>query len=138
MAEESTTPDLVERWRESMDASVRGDFDAVMGFYAPDATWDGSNIATFEGAAAIRSFVEDWIGTFEEYEHRYEVLEDLGNGVVFAVLCLEGGLAGSPARMQDRYAFTVVWAAELIVRVIVSEEIEDARAEAERLAEERG
>ncbi len=131
---------MADRWRESADASVRGDFDAVMSFYAPDAAWDGSDtgVGTFEGAAAIRSFLEDWVGTFEGYEHRHEVLEDLGNGVVFAVLVLEGSPAGSPRRMQGRYSFTVVWAAELIVRVIVREEIEEARAAAERLAEERG
>jgi ketosteroid isomerase-like protein len=139
MSEESTTPDLIERWRQSADAYVRGDFDAGMSFYAPDAAWDGSDtgVGTFEGAAAIRSFLEDWIGAFEKYEHRHEVLEDLGNGVIFAVLCMEGSPAGSPARMQDRYVLTVVRAAELIVRMIVREEIEEARAVAERLAEQQ-
>ena len=140
MFEESTTPDPVERWRQSADAYVRGDFDAGLSVYAPDAAWDGSDtgLGTFEGTAAIRSFLEDWLGAFEGYEHRHEVLEDLGNGVVFDVLCMEGSPPGSPARMQGRYAFTVVWAAEMIVRVVIREEIDEARADAERLAEERG
>jgi len=140
MSQESTTSDLIERWRESADALMRGNFDVGMSFYAPGAAWDASDtgIGTFEGAATIRSFLEDWVGAFEEYEHRHEVLEDLGNEVVFAVLCMEGSLAGSSGRMQDRYALTVVWAAELIMRVIVRKEIEEARAAAEQLAEERG
>jgi ketosteroid isomerase-like protein len=140
MSEESTTPDLVELWRQSADACVRGDFDSGMSFYAPDAEWDGSDtgVGTFEGAAAIRRFLEDWIGTFEGYQHQHEVLEHLGNGVVFAALVMEGSPAGSPGRMQDRYAFTLVWAADLIVRVIVRNDIDEARAGAERLAESRG
>jgi ketosteroid isomerase-like protein len=140
MPGESTTADLVERWRQSADACVRGEFDAGISFYAPDAEWDGSDmgVGTFEGAAAIRCFLEDWVGAFEKYEHEHEVLQDLGNGVVFVVLCMEGSPAGSPGRVQDRYALTVVWAADLIVRVIVREEIEEARAAAERLAAERG
>jgi ketosteroid isomerase-like protein len=140
VSHESTPSDLIERWRQSADAFMRGDFDAGIGFYAPDAAWDASDtgIGTFDGAAAIRSFLEDWVGAFEEYEHRHEVLDDLGNEVVFAVLCMEGSLAGSQGRIQDRYALTVLWAAELIVRVIVRKEIEEARAAAEALAESRG
>jgi ketosteroid isomerase-like protein len=140
MSDQPTTPDLVERWRLSADALVRRDFDAGIGFYAPDADWDGSDtgVGTFEGAAAIRSFLEDWIGAFEEYEHEHEVLQDLGNGVVFMVLRMEGSPVGSQGRLQDRYALAVMWAADLIVRVIVRREIEGARAAAERLAEERG
>jgi ketosteroid isomerase-like protein len=78
VSQKSTTPDLVEGWRQSADACVRGDFDAGMSSYAPDAAWDGSDtgVGTFEGAAAIRSFLEDWVGAFEGYEHRHEVLED--------------------------------------------------------------
>src|SRR5437763_4756545 len=105
MSEESTIPDLVDRWRQSADACVRGDFNAGMSFYAPDAEWDGSDtgVGTFEGAPAIRSFLEDWIGTFEGYKHQHEVLQDLANGVVFVVLGMEGSPAGSRGRMQDRY-----------------------------------
>jgi hypothetical protein len=40
--------------------------------------------------------------------------------------------------MQEGLAFTLVWVAGLIVRVIVSRDIDEARAAPERLAEERG
>jgi len=41
MAEESTTPDLVELTREIWAASNRGDGDAVLSVYAPDAVFEG-------------------------------------------------------------------------------------------------
>jgi ketosteroid isomerase-like protein len=54
MPEESTTPALVERWRETNEAFVRRDFDATMSFFAPDAVWNLSSagIGRFEGTAA--------------------------------------------------------------------------------------
>jgi ketosteroid isomerase-like protein len=110
MAEESTTPDLAERWRQTNEAFVRRDFDAMMSFFAPNAVWDLSSagVGRFEGAAAIRGFHEDWIGSYEEYENQLEA-QDLGN----------------------------TWAAGMIVQVIGSTDIDDARAAAKSLAEER-
>ena len=138
MSQESTTPDLVERWRQMEDAFLRRDFDALMSFYAPDAKWDAPpGIGSFEGAAAIRSFLEEWLGAYEEYEHKQTEAQDLGNGVVFVTLRLDGRPVGSRGRLQERYAFTVVWAAGMIVRVMVSRDIDEARAAAERLAESR-
>jgi hypothetical protein len=40
--------------------------------------------------------------------------------------------------MQERLSFTVVWVASLIVRVMVSRDIDEARAAAKRIAESRG
>jgi ketosteroid isomerase-like protein len=139
MPEESTTPDLVERWRETNEAFVRREFDAMMSFFAPDAVWDLSSagIGRFEGTAAIRSFHEDWIGSYEEYENELEV-QDLGNDVSFVVLSLDARPADSVGRVQERWGFTVTWAAGMIVRVTGSTDIDEARAAAERLAEERG
>jgi ketosteroid isomerase-like protein len=139
MSQESTTPDPVELRRRMLDAVPRRDFDALMSFYAPDAKWDAPpGIGNFEGAAAIRSFLEDWIGAFEEWGHKHEDGHDLGNGVVFVTLRLDGRPVGSRGRLQERYASTVVWAAGMIVRVMVSRDIDEARAAAERLVESRG
>src|SRR5947199_2381031 len=85
MPQESTTPDLVERWQKAAEAYARHDLHTAMRFYAPDAVWDGSSAgvgAYFEGAAAIRRFLEDWIGPFEENEYNQEESQDLGNGVL--------------------------------------------------------
>jgi len=110
---------LVERWRETNEAFVRRDFDAMMSFFASDAVWDlpPAAIGRFEGTAAIRSFHEDWIGSYEEHENELEV-QDLGNDVSFVVLSLDARPAGSAGRVQERWGFTVTWAAGMIVRVI--------------------
>ena len=139
MSEQSTTPDLVERWQETAEAYARRDFHTMMRFFAPDAVWDASSagVGSFEGAAAIRGFLEDWIGAYEEYEYKQEEGQDLGNGVLFAVASLGGRLAGSAGRVQERWSYTVTWANGMIARVITGADIDEARAAAERLAESR-
>ncbi len=84
MSEESATPDLAERWRQTFEVFARRDFDALMKFYAHHALWDASSlgIGTFEGRAAIRRVLEEWIAPYEEYEAEFEECRDLGNGVV--------------------------------------------------------
>jgi len=111
-----------------------------MRFYAHDAVWDGSSggIGSFEGAAAIRGFLEDWHAAYEENEYHQEEAQDLGNGVLFAVATLGGRPAGSAGWVQERYGYTVTWADGMIARVVVRADIDEARADAERLAEERG
>ena len=141
MPEESTTPDLVERWRQTTEAVNRRDFDGAIRFLAPEAVWDASVAAMFgrfEGSAAVRGFLEDWSGSFEQYEYTEEEVLDLGNGVLFAVARIGGRLAGGAGTMQERWAFTVTWAAGMIVEVTTHTDIDEARAAAERLAKERG
>ena len=140
MSEESKTPDLVERWQEIAHAYARRDFHAVIRMHAPDAVWDASavGVGTFEGAGAIRSFLEDWIDSYEEYEYRQEEGQDLGNGVVFAVARIGGRLTGSAGGVQERYSYTVSWTHGMVVRTTVRPDIEEARAAAEHLAQERG
>ena len=63
MAEESTTPDLVERVRRMFEATSRRDFDPMVSFFAPDAVWEAVSLGTtFEGVEAIRGFRDDWLG----------------------------------------------------------------------------
>ena len=110
----------------------------MMRFFAPDAVWDASSagVGSFEGAAAIRSFLEDWIGAYEEYAYNHEEGQDLGNGVLFAVASLGGRPAGSAGRVQERWSYTVTWAEGMIARVVVRADIDNARTAAERLAED--
>jgi len=58
--------------------------------------------------------------------------------VLFVVATLGGRLAGSTARVQERWSYTVTWAEGMIVRVVTRADIDEARAVAERLAKERG
>jgi ketosteroid isomerase-like protein len=139
MPEESTTPDLVERVRRSIQAGNDRDIDWALTFYAPDAVWDMSpwGMGTFEGMEAIRGFFEDWLGAYEEYAMEAEEIVDLGNGVSFAVLLQEGRLVGSSGEVQLRYASAGLWANGLMTSVTNYRDIDEARAAAERLAQER-
>jgi len=140
MAEDSTTPDLVELDQRFLEANNRRDLDAVMSFFAPDAVWDSSQwgVGVFEGCSAIRRFIEDWIASYDAWEHRMEENKDLGNGVSFAVTLQHGRLAASNAALRERWSYTALWEAGVISRMIVRNDIGEARAAAERLAEERG
>lgn len=111
MPEESTTPDLVELWRQAYQAGERFDLDGTMAFYAPDAVYDLSHVGmgTFEGREAIRGFLADWLGSFEEYERGSEELLDLGNGVAFGVFVQKGRPAGSSSRVEERAASVTEW-----------------------------
>ena len=138
MSGESTTPDLVERMRSLGEAANVGDFDAMLGFFAPDAVWEGTLESTLEGVAAIRGFWEDWYASYAEFCVEQEEVLDLGNGVVFAVFVQKARLAGSSGEVGLRYAAVIVWVEGVIVRVTNYTYPDEGRAAAERLAEERG
>ena len=139
MSNEATTPDLVERVRRTIQAANDRDIDWALTFFAPHAVWDMSpwGMGAFEGIEAIRGFFEDWLGPYEEYAMEAEEIVDLGNGVSFAVLFLKGRLVGSSGEVQLRYASAGVWANGLLTRLTNHPEIDNARAAAERLAQER-
>jgi ketosteroid isomerase-like protein len=66
VSEQSTTPDLVKLMRHAVEAASGHELDRLMGFFAPDAVFDLSDLAigTFEGEAGIRGFLDDWWGTW--------------------------------------------------------------------------
>jgi limonene-1,2-epoxide hydrolase len=141
MSEESTTPDPLEPVRRFGEGLRRRDFDAVTSCFACGAVYDASQagVGTFEGPAAIRAFLEDWLVGYDHWDNEWQEIQDLGDGVVFTVNRQDGRPAGSKGRVQERYALTfTLGAAGLIQRVDVAQDIDDARAAAERLAEERG
>jgi ketosteroid isomerase-like protein len=140
MSEESTTPDMVALVRRMLDAHGSGDFDAMVSFYGPDAVWDlsAAGLGTFEGSAAIRAFLEDWGGSFEGLEIELQEVVDLGNGVVLVVNRLKGRPAGGTGDVQLQQAWVQAWLDGIVVRQMSYLDVEEARAAAQRLAEERG
>jgi ketosteroid isomerase-like protein len=140
MSQESTASDLAELFRQGFEALDRRDFDAIMSRYAPEAVFDVSalGIGSFEGRETIRRHFEDWRAPYEEYETDLWECRDIGNGVVFAVARQTGRAPGSTGRIEQRPAFVSEWVEGLIVRVAVYDDIDEARAAAERLARERG
>jgi len=139
MSEESKTPDLVELTQELSDA--RG-VDATMQFYSTDAVYDMSQVGfgTFEGRPAIRRFLEDWLGSYEETEDEVQEITDLGNGIVFAVVRETGRPSGSAShsRVHAIYGFVFVWSDGKVSRATVFTDPHEARAYAEGLADPTG
>jgi len=82
MSEESTRPDPVTLTRELGEAQG---VDATMRFFGPGSVYDMSPVGlqAFEGAAAIRAFLEDWYGSYQEANDELREIVDFGNGVVF-------------------------------------------------------
>jgi ketosteroid isomerase-like protein len=140
MAEESTTPDLVELLRGNIEAANERDFDSTLSYLAPDAVWDMSavGLGSYHGPDAIRRFFDDWLISYDEFEFEPEEILDFGRGVVLAVIRQSARPAGSTGQVHIRYAQLVVWAEGLIVRTEYYTDIDKARAAAERLAESRG
>ena len=138
MSEASTIPDLVELVRGQFEAVNRRDLDCVTSGFAPDSVFEGRVAGdVFEGRAAIRSFLEEWFGSYEELQFGLEEVRDLGNGIVFAVVIQNGRPVGSAGHLRQREGWVFVWARGLITR-LTTYDIDEARAAAERLAEERG
>jgi ketosteroid isomerase-like protein len=135
MTEEPATPDLVELVRNQVEALDRGDFDGVMSSVAEDAVLDG-RVESLEGRAAIRGFLPDWFRAWEELDFELEEVSDLGGGVVFAVVIQDGRPVGGDGRVRQREGWVYLCVGGSIARLTTSE-VEQARAAAERLAEER-
>src|SRR5262249_785123 len=104
--DEPTTLHMEEITRKNFEALNRGDIDAALSAFRPDAVWDASAVATVEGGtpheglAAIRELLEEWIGSFEDYEVVREEFRDLGNGVTLTVSVQKGRPLGSIGFVQ--------------------------------------
>jgi ketosteroid isomerase-like protein len=139
MSDESTTPDLVKLTRRMLEAANRRDLDAMMSFYAPDAVWETLSLGiSFEGVAAIRGFLEDWLGAYEEHEVEPGEILELGNGVVFVVARLTARPGSAGTGLMRRRPVACIWVAGLVARVTAyADSVDEGREAAERLAEER-
>ena len=138
MSAESTDPDPREIALQMAEELSRGDFDAYMSHFARDAVWQSRFGTRLEGTTAIRSYTEEFNGSVEGF--RAEVLEvvDLGSGVAVSVYRQGGRLGGSSSELLEHVAFVTVFVDGLATSMTSYSDIDEARAAAERLAEERG
>jgi len=131
MSEEFTTADPAELVRKQVEALDRGDFDGVMSSVTEDAVLDG-RADLIEGRAAIRAFLEEWFGAYEELDFELEEVGHLGGGVVFAVVIQDGRLVGSDGRVRQREGWVYLCVGGSIARLTTSD-VDQGRAAAERL-----
>jgi ketosteroid isomerase-like protein len=141
MSQESTSPDVVELVRGTVDSANKRDTDGLMAFYAPDALMDGTRTvgSLWQGQSAIRGLVEDWRDAYDDLEWATEDLVDIGNGVGFAVVFQKASPLGVAGQVHQREGWIWVWVNDLIASVTFYPEaqIDEARRTAERLAAER-
>ena len=135
MSHESTTPDPVELVRKQVEALDRRDLDGVMSSVTEDVVLDG-RADLIEGRAAIRGFLDEWFGAYEELDFELEEVSHLGVGVVFAVVIQDGRLVGGGGHLRQREGWVYLWVGGSMARLTASE-VDEARAAAERLAQER-
>ena len=138
MSGESTTPDLVALERLGFAALRRGDLGV---YFRPDTVMDiaAYGLGTFDGREAAIGFLKDWISSFEDLTIEPDEILDLGSGVVLTVYHQEGRPIGATNYVRVRSAIVSVWEDGTVVRSTIYPEtdIDEARAAAERLAEER-
>src|SRR6476620_11774019 len=127
--------DLVRHLIESVTS---GDFEAVESCYEGDALLVGAEVGRFQGAAAIRGMWEDFRRPFRDIGVEIEEIADFGNEVAYVVIIVRGHPHGSSAEARVRFAAVGVFARGVILRQTNFMDIDEARAAAERLAEERG
>jgi ketosteroid isomerase-like protein len=139
MPEESLIPDRVELVRSFWAWGARGDWDRILAYYAPDAVWDMSplGLGTYGDAAAMRAVWEDWVSTYEELELDVEAA-DQGGDVTLAVIHQRARPTGSTGQVESEQSLVYVWRADMVSRVTLYPNVDEARAAAERLAESRG
>jgi ketosteroid isomerase-like protein len=136
MPPEPSSSSAFELARRSFEAADSGDFDWMISFYGPESVFDMSpwGLGTHSGLLAIRTFFEDWIGAFDEFEMKVEEIRDLGNGVVFAVAIQDARPAGGRGNLRLRHAAVSLWLDGVAIRVTNYPDIEEGRAAAERMA----
>jgi ketosteroid isomerase-like protein len=140
MSEESTSPDPAQQVRDAFAAATAEDLDGVTAGLAPNAVWemDEVGLGPFEGVSAIRAFLLEWWSLWDEHNHHVEDVYFLNERVGYAIVREDGRTKGSERVVEARVAHVLESVDGLVVRDITYTDIAEARAAAERLAEERG
>jgi len=118
------------------EAANRRDFDAALEFYAPNAHWRGT-VDDADGIPAIRDLWVSYYGAFEELQVVLDDVADLGSGVILVDSRHVGRLAGGATLAEER-AFVWEFVDGRVVKASDYVSLAEARADAERLAAERG
>jgi ketosteroid isomerase-like protein len=105
----------VERVRAGFEAHNRGDLDALVELYDPEAVFETLLLGTHRGNEAIRLIYEENQKTLSGYDVVPVELIDVGDKVV-AVAQTVGTGPASEIAVDDRFAFVFTFKGERIVR----------------------
>ena len=99
----------VEIVRRGLQAFADGGLDAMAGFWDPDIDWRAAegaidDVGEMHGHVAVRRYMEDWIGTFDDYSVVVEELRDVGDDRVLAIQRVKGRAKLSGIEIDVRYA----------------------------------
>jgi len=75
----------------------------------PDIQWDMRptgfpGFGLYRGREATRTFLADWVGSFDSYDVKIEELRTVGDGRVLVVAAQRGRASGSEAEVEMRFA----------------------------------
>jgi hypothetical protein len=134
------TPDPLETIRGNIAALNRRDPSAAAFIWSPNGLFDLSplGVGVFEGREAIRNFFEDWLAPYSDVKLELSEFRDLGNGVTFHAARQRGRPARGTGFVELHHAYSATWAHGLVEWATVHTDIDEGRAAAERLAQERG
>ena len=128
-------PDLVRLTRRVFDALAGHDFDAALELFQPDAVWESQVLETrFEGLPAIRNFMERWFKAYAAFDTQAEDVRHVGDGIVLCVFTNESRPASGNTEPRLRFALVVAWADGLVRRIVGYEDVDQASADASRIA----
>ena len=101
-------------------------------------TFRARGLGVFEGKAAARGYVEDWFAAFDDLVFEVEEIALLANGIVFVVISQHGRFEGVAEPVNAREGWVGAHSADGLLQLFLGYgDIDEARAAAERLAEER-
>jgi ketosteroid isomerase-like protein len=122
----------VEIVRRGWEAFIRRDLDALLALCDPAVEWDTTNFegwpedGVYRGQAAVRRFMEDWLGSWDRYEAGVEEYLDDGRDSV-VVLCWQQGFGpGSDAPVHMDFAQICTVTDGLVCRIAAWSDREEA------------
>jgi len=105
----------VERIKAGFDAHNRGDVDALVEVYAPDAVFETLLLGTHHGNESIRLIYEENQKTLSGYDVVPVELIDAGDKVVAVAQAVGSGPASEIA-VDDHFAFVFTFKGDRVVR----------------------
>jgi ketosteroid isomerase-like protein len=105
----------VERIKAGFAAHNRGDIDALVEFYDPEAVFETLLLGTHHGNEAIRLIYEENRKTMAGYDVVPVELIDAGDKVVAVVQAVGAGSVSQIA-LDERFAFVFTFKGERVVR----------------------